>query len=155
MLPIFVIFGSRKDTYMTKICGRCKIEKPLSEYHKNPVKNDGVQSMCKKCRKEYHRQHYLANKEKYAQQVNKRKKELREWFQEYKKVLECKNCGEKRWYILDFHHREPEEKDFTVAQLVHEGRSKESILYEVEKCDVLCRNCHGELHYLERNAPLV
>jgi len=35
---------------MTKVCSKCGIEKPLSEYHKHKIEHDGHTSICKKCR---------------------------------------------------------------------------------------------------------
>ncbi len=138
----------------TKICGKCKKEKNVSEFHKNPTKKDGVQSMCKECRKKYHRKHYLANKEKYCLEAQTRRVRLREEFTDFKKTLKCSKCGEDRWYVLDFHHRNPDEKEGDISRLVGTGRSEESIKKEIEKCDILCSNCHKELHYFLNNENL-
>lgn len=32
-----------------KVCGRCKVEKPLDEFHRNRSKADGRQTRCKEC----------------------------------------------------------------------------------------------------------
>ena len=61
----------------------------------------------------------------------------------------CKKCGENKFYILDFHHKNPNEKDFDVCDGVTLS-SIEKIKTEIEKCVVLCSNCHREFHYLER-----
>lgn len=57
----------------------------------------------------------------------------------------CSICGyDKCNRSLDFHHRDPNEKDFEI------GSSKvlnwKKVKLELDKCDILCRNCHGELH---------
>ena len=57
-------------------------------------------------------------------------------------------CGEDRWYVLDFHHIG--DKDFNISQKVQEGCSLDTIKKEIEKCIVLCANCHREVHYKER-----
>tara|TARA_Y100000310_G_scaffold334969_2_gene415897 strand:+ start:647 stop:1150 length:504 start_codon:yes stop_codon:yes gene_type:complete len=132
----------------TKICGRCKEKKPLTEFHKDCVKKDGVQSMCINCRKEYHREHYLSNKKKYIEQNGERRKKIREEFYEYKKTLSCSKCGDSRWYVLDFHHKDSKKKDFLISKMVGGGYSKNRIEEEVSKCIVLCSNCHRELHFL-------
>jgi len=55
----------------------------------------------------------------------------------------CKKCGyDDNPVALDFHHRVPNEKKMCVAQLVGQGYSLSIILEEVEKCDILCSNCH-------------
>ena len=60
-------------------------------------------------------------------------------------------CGEKRSYLLDFHHLDPTQKDSTVARLTSSSSSKQRIQDEIDKCIVLCANCHREFHYLEQN----
>ena len=49
--------------------------------------------------------------------------------------------------VYDFHHRNPEEKDIGVS--VIKGRSWERLKEELDKCDLLCANCHREIHYVE------
>jgi len=87
-------------------------------------------------------------KEKYKKYNQARKKRNRDWIENIKSTLFCSKCGESRWWVLDFHHRNPEEKDKNVAILLQEA-SKERVLKEIEKCDILCSNCHRNLHYQE------
>ncbi len=49
-----------------KTCCGCKATKPLSEFHKNAGRKDGLNSTCKECTCEYTRGHYLRNKGKHA-----------------------------------------------------------------------------------------
>jgi hypothetical protein len=51
---------------------------------------------------------------------------------------------------LQFHHRNPREKDFTISNACSWGWSIERILKEMEKCDVLCANCHAKRHWRMR-----
>ena len=56
----------------------------------------------------------------------------------------CQKCGyDKCQEALDFHHRDPSQKEF---QLFKTFKAFEDLLQEVEKCDLLCSNCHRELH---------
>ena len=64
--------------------------------------------------------------------------------------LVCQNCGERHPGCLDFHHRDPSQKDFHIARLLDRG-SVAKVLAEIEKCDVLCANCHRKFHWSERN----
>jgi 5-methylcytosine-specific restriction endonuclease McrA len=62
----------------------------------------------------------------------------------------CVRCGYKKYpEVLEFHHRDPLKKDFNVSK---KGltRSWERVKNEIEKCDLLCANCHRELH-VEQN----
>ena len=61
----------------------------------------------------------------------------------------CSVCGyNKNVFALDFHHRNPEEKEFNLAHI--SGITK-AVLDEIEKCDILCSNCHREHHYPRAN----
>ena len=127
----------------TKICCRCKQEKPVSEFHK---KKDKYQWICKECRKKYHRQHYLANKEKYLINAKEYKQEVKERFNKIKQELSCEICGESCLCCLDFHHKDPTQKELNLAQAVNIGWSIERIKKEIAKCTVLCANCHRKVH---------
>ena len=78
-----------------------------------------------------------------------RKNAIRDWFQDFKKTLRCKKCNEDRWYVLDFHHRDPNEKEECLGNALKNGWSKEHLMREVDKCDIYCANCHRELHWKE------
>jgi hypothetical protein len=57
----------------------------------------------------------------------------------------CKNCGESDLSCLVFHHKNPKEKSFTLSQ--NWSCCKEELIQkEVEKCEILCSNCHSKLH---------
>lgn len=57
-------------------------------------------------------------------------------------------CGyNKNLASMDFHHRNPEEKSFSLDMRSFSNRSWEVLKQELEKCDLLCRNCHGEEHH--------
>ncbi len=58
----------------------------------------------------------------------------------------CMKCGYNKYpEVLEFHHRDPTQKDFNVSRKGH-CRSWERVSREIEKCDLLCANCHRELH---------
>jgi len=58
----------------------------------------------------------------------------------------CKVCGDKRYYVLDFHHRDPGQKDLGIADAIWNWSPKR-LQAEIDKCDVLCANCHRALHW--------
>ena len=45
---------------------------------------------------------------------------------------------------LEFHHLNPEEKDFGISKTL--TRSMDSLRKEVDKCILVCSNCHAEIH---------
>jgi hypothetical protein len=68
--------------------------------------------------------------------------------------LKCIKCGNDHPAVLDFHHRNPEEKEFAISKMIRNRSSKEMLLKEIEKCDILCSNCHRIHHWEERQALL-
>jgi len=62
----------------------------------------------------------------------------------------CSKCGYKGKNIasLVFHHRDEDEKDFIISDGFGGSSSlTDKLLDEVEKCDILCRNCHKLIHF--------
>lgn len=138
----------------TKKCTSCKKELPLnSEYFadRNYKGENVYQAMCRECHKEYRKIHYESNKDKYIKKAIKYKKDFIDLFNKYKKSLFCQNCKDDRYWVLDFHHINPLEKDFEIATLIQKG-SKKLLDKEINKCIVLCANCHRDLHYKEKQA---
>ena len=100
-------------------------------------------------RRECRRRWYTNNKKSEIAHVVRRKKEIRNWFLDFRSKLKCLKCGEDHPAILDFHHKDSKRKDFTVTYMTYYGYSKERIKKEISKCIVLCANCHRKLHYKE------
>lgn len=58
----------------------------------------------------------------------------------------CIRCGYKRCVnALEFHHRDPTTKRFAIAGGAY-TRRWEAVKAELEKCDLICANCHREIH---------
>lgn len=136
---------------MKKYCKFCDTSKDIEEFHKNPRKKDGLADRCKLCRKEYHKEHYNRNKKVYIDKASEYRRVVNKWFEDYKKDLKCEICGEERWWVLDFHHKDPQFKEGNVSTFL-QNCSKSKIIEEIKKCSVLCSNCHRDLHYKERQA---
>ena len=135
-----------------KKCSVCGELRPLSEFAINRTRKDGHASDCKACRKKYRNKHYQDNKEYYKSKARAYKTAKLEEINEIRKTLKCAICGEDRFYCLDFHHVDPSIKEAEVTKLIE---SPKRLKRELEKCIVLCANCHRELHYKERNAGIV
>lgn len=75
----------------------------------------------------------------------------RDWLAQLKIHLTCRVCGEDHPAVLDFHHRDPKTKEYNVGRMVSGPYSLEQLQQEVEKCEVLCSNCHRILHWEERH----
>lgn len=129
----------------TKKCCMCKEELPVTEFMSNKTHKDGLQGQCKGCQKEYRRQHYLKNRQKYIDKAKIRNIKCRYEWREYKSSLECVECGENHPACLHFHHINPDDKEFILSKQYSMTRK----IKEMEKCEVLCANCHAKKHYQE------
>ena len=60
----------------------------------------------------------------------------------------CEICGyDKCEWALDFHHLDSTKKDFGISQYIK--LSWEKVRNELDKCIMVCANCHREIHYNE------
>ncbi len=105
----------------------------------------------------YNRQYYkehLMEKKRYRKRKNEltrlRHKKLKEWFSNYKLSKGCSVCSyNKCAAALDFHHTS--NKNFGISRLICQSRSPKYIKKEIDKCIILCANCHRELHAREKS----
>lgn len=99
----------------------------------NPMMNRGkgrkAKSLCKAC---------------HTKQVGERGRKNRKEYIAYKGG-KCSKCGyEKCSAALEFHHLDPSEKDPTFTGIRYWGLEKAK--EELDKCILLCANCHREIH---------
>lgn len=125
----------------------CKQSLDVSCFKSNKKRKDSLQSQCIECQREYRRQHYLENKQKYVDKSCDYKKEFMRWWKEYKKRFKCEECGEDHPACIDFHHHE-DNKEKSVSEFV-KNVCKEKVLKEIAKCTPLCSNCHRKRHWQE------
>ena len=102
-------------------------------------------------RKKYHSQYmrevwYPKNKEKHIGYVKRNKKKVAEFIEQYKRGRRCVDCGfpgKKFPCVLDFDHgNEGVMKRFNIGSWSHAVLSVEAIKREIEKCELVCANCH-------------
>jgi hypothetical protein len=119
-----------------KQCKQCGQVKPLTSFDKVGVsKQDGriyYRSKCHSCR--------WPTKQKYRKNIKKEVEII-------KQERGCSQCKISDFRVLDFHHEE--NKNENIADMIRNGCSLKTILQEIEKCRVLCANCHRILHYEE------
>ena len=133
-----------------KHCPKCSEDKKLSEFNKNKNKKDGYANLCRSCVKYYQNKYYKENKDKFVSKMMIRKKTLNKFIVDIKIKSGCKVCGENHIATLDFHHRNPEDKKLDITRAVANGWGIKRLQKEIDKCDVLCSNCHRKLHWKER-----
>ena len=148
-----------------KRCSICKQEKPKSDFgqfatrcrpcdvkrwteaHKRKIKP----GLCNKCGCALETASYLctACKNRHSRWQRQRYKEKKE-LAVIHKGGECERCGfrTEHFSVYDFHHKDPKEKDILITQLLRKG-SWEKIKKGLEKCLLLCSNCHRVVHETE------
>lgn len=112
-------------------CSACGVLKPQDQfYSKGGQRAHERFSHCKVCHQADQRERLRAFKKKCV---------------EYKGGA-CIRCGYNRCLgALDFHHRDPAGKDFGIGQAQNRTFGS-AVQAELDKCDLLCSNCHREAH---------
>ena len=103
--------------------------------------------ICANCHRKLHAQPFSTNTRKY-------RVKLRRWVQSVKADSNgCVNCAEADPDCLDFHHLNEREKIDSVSQLISYEPSKEELLIEMNKCQIICANCHRKEHFVWPEEP--
>ena len=108
-----------------------------------------------KKKKELSPEEKAIHKEKERLRANEVRKVLK---QKYVDHLggKCIRCDyDKNIKALEFHHRSETEKKFEIANSIKRKWKWERVEEELNKCDLLCANCHREVHDEEVNGALV
>jgi hypothetical protein len=135
-----------------KTCTTCKETKPLDSFYRKASSSDGHERYCKKCHKVRTKAHYTNNSEVYKKRALTNRNSNCALLREYKSNLSCTVCKENRPWCLDFHHPDPSKKEFGIGSMRSSwNRMKD----EIDKCVVLCRNCHADEHHRLKNIPQV
>jgi len=132
-----------RDGSKAQRCYRCGESKPCDDFAWRRKERNQRDSFCRPCRAAYGREHYLANRERYIAQARAQKQRLAlkrtSYLIEYFETHPCIDCGEGDPVVLEFDHLR--DKVFNIGGELSD-QSWESILAEIEKCDVVCANCH-------------
>lgn len=127
-----------KDKYLIndgKFCPKCEKMKDTSDFYKRFTKDrDGLAGYCKYCSNDYH---------------GNRLKEIKIKMITYKggKCVDCElNHKDTHYCVFDFHHLDPKTKDPNFNRIKYQNWDK--IKEEIDKCVLLCSNCHRLRHSL-------
>ena len=112
----------------TKKCNKCYADKEMDKFYKTPANKDKRFNICILCR-------IAARKHR--------------WFEIFKyKGSKCCHCGISDLHhpeIYEFHHIDPSLKVRTVGGMLNSA-SDETLYAEVDKCILVCANCHNIEH---------
>lgn len=120
-----------------KTCSQCRTELDERFFWTSRGK---LRAYCKACDTARRRRVIERDPDYFARKTAKNMCKKREWLKA-RKDAPCADCGQRYpFYVMEFDHREREAKKFTIGA----GRSISfaDLKVEVEKCDVVCANCH-------------
>ena len=114
-----------------KLCPKCNTVKPIDDFYKRTNRSDEC-GYCKTC----------SNESTLERTINIKIKMI-----VYKGGC-CKDCGLKledsHYSVFDFHHIDSKNKDPNFRRI--KSRKWEIIKEEIDKCELLCSNCHRIKH---------
>jgi len=135
-----------------KRCCTCKKNKPINNFGKDKSKKDGYAIRCRECHRQASAKYQkkiknLPEYRKFSTYLRNRRREFKQKCIEYKGG-KCSICGYNRCNAaLDFHHINPTKEDFKIGKGYHILNDKRK--KELDKCILICANCHRELHFYE------
>lgn len=125
----------------------------ICEKHNEEKVLSGSRHRCRSCNKEQQQKWYKNNREMQCEKVTKNKKknkeENRNFVLEHLQNNPCKMCGESDILVLEFDHLS--NKKNNISEMISGGHSLETLKKEIEKCQVLCANCHRRKTAIEQN----
>jgi hypothetical protein len=80
---------------------------------------------------------------KKAEQIRRARERAAQYVLDYLSTHRCVECGESDPVVLEFDHVRGK-KTLTISQMIRDRYSLDNIQKEIDKCDVLCANCHRE-----------
>lgn len=100
-----------------------------------------------------HKREWNHRNRKYRYELKRRRSHERKAELIILKGGKCQDCGTeydgRNACIFQFHHRDPSEKEVPLNLATFERKGFDYIKAEVEKCDLLCANCHFKKHSVE------
>jgi hypothetical protein len=149
-----IINGKIRNLSHRKYCLSCS---PFGKHNTRPISNvknrnsvsvrSDTVSSCRLCKREY----VINRKQGHSHNTcNSCLQRIRQIKMKQAAVTykggSCTNCGYKRSIAaLIFHHIDPSTKEFSIAMKYN--FSWERIKSELDKCELLCANCHAEVHF--------
>ena len=134
----------------SKGCSDCGRTFPADQFRWRE-KSLGIRvGRCKKCDRKHRARDYRAKSGSYRGRISRLTQELQNIVLAAKQHP-CVDCGVSYpHYVMDFDHRDPSQKVANISVLVRLG-SREKLLAELPKCDLVCSNCHRARTFKQRH----
>lgn len=92
-----------------------------------------------------------STKDKIYERTKQQRFKINQVVSQYKEDAGCADChGKYPYFVLQFDHKDPAQKTFNISRWRDHTGDIDKIMQEIEKCDVVCANCHAfrTYHYL-------
>lgn len=93
----------------------------------------------------YNKKYYSKNRVDAIEYQLSRYNKITALFQEWRNTVCCSRCGENDIACIEFHHVDATQKEGNVARMA--SRSIGAVIKELNKCIVVCSNCHSKIHH--------
>jgi hypothetical protein len=139
-----------------KVCQGCQLSKPLKSFGRGNRICATCKSRARRAKhpekiKEISRDYRRVHRQRYPGRLDRsRLIKRRERKLEILAAIgqhQCLDCGNDDVRVLQFHHRDPAEKEFEVCNAISHHWEFARILVEARECDVVCANCHIIRHH--------
>jgi hypothetical protein len=136
---------------VNKVCKKCKLEKPIFDFHKRSRCKDGYAIYCKDCNRQINKKSYHTYWSQRRKAIDNyhynRIEQLRLEIDTIKVNRGCFFCGYNKYALgLDFHHLNEDTKLNSIAALINRKVNKDKLYNEIDKCIVVCAICHRLVH---------
>ncbi len=131
-------------------CSQCEKTKPVNDFY---FRNKNVQlrhKQCKQCykqkRSESWQKYYYKHGNKYRHRAISRNRKIKDNLKKqmlsYLQDKCCVSCGIEDSRVLEFDHIDPDSKSASISRLINSTTNWDNVLQEINKCQILCANCH-------------
>jgi hypothetical protein len=139
------LLGDSRRIRRMKRCTKCDEVLPREpEYwHKEQRRPDGFTQWCRICMNKKHAEYMHENKDKNRAYAMQHSRSLAQEVRDLKERSGCADCKSiLPHYMLDFDHLDAESKEMSISRMINMRVSRERLYAEIEKCEVVCANCH-------------
>lgn len=121
-------------------CSSCRELKPLDAFNRRSTASDGRRWNCRACNARWHADHRAEHNTSIAARNRRLAADVNRKLFEYKLERGCADCGERDPTVLEFDHVDG--KTRAVSTMARHAATWSRILAELERCEVVCANCH-------------